>query len=58
MDPVLAVRHGNDLMLAILPSATMSTMRDAYAADPAGIGQGLRDRVHAVAYALLGTDLV
>ena len=58
MDPVLAVRHGNDLMLAILPSATMSTMRDAYAADPAGIGQGLRARVHAVAYALLGTDLV
>lgn len=57
MDPALAVRYGNDLMLAPLANLTVSATQKAYAADPVGVGQGLRERVHAVAFALLRTDL-
>lgn len=57
MDPALAVRNGNDLMLAPLPNATEQATKRAYDADPVGVGEGLRDRVHAVAYALLQTEL-
>lgn len=57
MDPALAVRYGNDLMLAVLPSSTVSATKDALKEDPVGVGEGLRDRVHAVLYALLQTDL-
>ncbi|UNK71848.1 glycoside hydrolase family 3 protein [Microbacterium sp. H1-D42] len=57
MDPALAVRHGNDLMLAMLPSATEKAVKKAHDEDPVGIGNGLRDRVHAVMYAVLQTEL-
>lgn len=57
MDPGQAIIAGNDLMLAVLPSMTESAARDALAADPVGIGEGLRERVHAVMFALLHTDL-
>ncbi|WP_127793737.1 glycoside hydrolase family 3 N-terminal domain-containing protein [Agromyces sp. LHK192] len=57
MDPALAVRYGNDLMLAMLPSSAASATKDALAADPVGVGEGLRDRVHATLYAVLQTDL-
>ncbi|AMB59853.1 glycoside hydrolase family 3 protein [Microterricola viridarii] len=57
MDPGQAIIAGNDLMLAVLPSVTESAARNALAADPVGIGGGLRDRVHAVMFALLHTDL-
>lgn len=57
MDPALAVRYGNDLMLAPLANLTVSATERAYKQDPVGVGEGLRDRVHAVAYALLQTDL-
>ncbi|WES63078.1 glycoside hydrolase family 3 N-terminal domain-containing protein [Microbacter sp. GSS18] len=57
MDPALAVRYGNDLMLAMLPSSTASATEEALEADPVGVGGGLRDRVHAVLYAVLQTDL-
>ena len=57
MDPALAVRYGNDLMLAPLPNAVKKGVKQAYDADPVGVGNGLRDRVHAVTYALLQTEL-
>lgn len=57
MDPRLAVRYGNELMLAPLPNLTVKSMKQAYKEDPVAIGEGLRDRVHTIAYALLSTDL-
>ncbi|KQM82705.1 glycoside hydrolase family 3 protein [Agromyces sp. Leaf222] len=57
MDPAQAVRYGNDLMLAMLGNSTVSTTEKALADDPVGVGEGLRDRVHNVMYALLQTDL-
>ncbi|MDE0546235.1 glycoside hydrolase family 3 N-terminal domain-containing protein [Microbacterium sp. C7(2022)] len=57
MDPTLAVRYGNDLMLAMLPSSAASSTKAALEDDPVGVGEGLRDRVHNVLYALLQTDL-
>lgn len=57
MDPALAVRYGNDLMLAPLANVTVSATERAYKEDPVGVGEGLRERVHAVAFALLQTDL-
>lgn len=57
MDPAQAVRYGNDLMLAVLGSATVNATADALDDDPVGVGDGLRDRVHTVMYALLQTDL-
>lgn len=57
MDPALAVRYGNDLMLAMLGNTTVTQVNAAYDVDPVGVGNGLRDRVHAVMFALLRTDL-
>ncbi|GAA1961592.1 glycoside hydrolase family 3 protein [Agromyces allii] len=57
MDPALAVRYGNDLMLAMLPTSTANQTKSALEADPVGVGEGLRDRVHAVLFAVLQTDL-
>lgn len=57
MDPALAVRYGNDLMLAVLGNSTVRQVDAAYDDDPVGVGNGLRDRVHAVMFALLKTDL-
>ncbi|MFV0407882.1 MAG: glycoside hydrolase family 3 protein, partial [Propioniciclava sp.] len=58
MDANLAVREGNDLMLAVMGHTVVGTMKDAYADDPVGIGNGLRDRVHTWLYWLLRTDAV
>lgn len=58
MDPGQAARHGNDLMLTILGSQTVSDVEKAIEEDPAGMGRGLRDRVHAVMFALLQTDIL
>ncbi len=57
MDPALAVRHGNDLMLAPLSSSVVRAVNAELRDDPVGVGQGLRDRVHAVLFALTQTDL-
>ncbi|CAM3467640.1 glycoside hydrolase family 3 protein [Isoptericola cucumis] len=57
MDPGLAARYGNDLMLAMLPGTDKAT-RAAVEEDPVGVGHGLRERVHAVLYAVLQTDAV
>lgn len=58
MDPALAVRAGNDLMLAPLGTPTVARVHEAYRADPVGVGAALRERVHAVLFTLLQTDLV
>lgn len=57
MDPALAVRNGNDLMLAVLGSSVVKATNAALDDDPAGVGHALRDRVHAVMFALLRTEL-
>lgn len=57
MNPTLAVRNGNDLMLAPLPTNNIRAINKAVKEDPVGVGNGLRDRVHAISYALLRTDL-
>ncbi|WP_353808767.1 glycoside hydrolase family 3 N-terminal domain-containing protein [Agromyces sp. SYSU T00194] len=57
MDPGQAVRHGNDLMLAVLPGSVESAIASELEADPVGVGEALRDRVHAVLFALTQTDL-
>ncbi|MWB97753.1 glycoside hydrolase family 3 N-terminal domain-containing protein [Agromyces seonyuensis] len=57
MDPVQAVLGGNDLFLSALnPSSSVSALRDAAETDPIGIGDGLRDRVHAVLFTMLKTN--
>lgn len=57
MDPELAVKNGNELMLTAIPTPTVKQMHQAYKKDPVGIGQGLRDRTHEISYRLLQTDL-
>ncbi|MFJ4106688.1 glycoside hydrolase family 3 protein [Oerskovia enterophila] len=56
MDPGLAARYGNDLMLAMLPGSDKAT-RAAVEEDPVGVGNGLRDRVHTILYTVLQTNL-
>lgn len=58
MDPAQAAVAGNDIMLAVFPSATVAQTKDAVEADPVGIGNGLRDRVHAFLYVAAMTDEV
>lgn len=57
MDPALAVRFGNDLMLAPLSSSVERTINAELRADPVGVGYALRDRVRTILFALLQTDL-
>lgn len=58
MDPTLAVRHGNDLMLDMLtPTGNIKKLKKAYQDDPVGIANGLRDRVHTTLFVLLQTEL-
>jgi len=56
MDPGLAARYGNDLMLAMLPGSDKAT-KAAVDEDPVGVGNALRDRVHTVLYTTLQTNL-
>ncbi len=56
MDPGLAARYGNDLMLAMLPGSDKAT-RAAVEADPVEVGNGLRERVHTILYTVLQTNL-
>ncbi|SDS21330.1 beta-glucosidase [Paraoerskovia marina] len=56
MDPALAVRNGNDLMLAPFAHTTIDATEEAYDEDPVGVGEGLRDRVHTALYAVLSTS--
>ncbi|WP_084106447.1 glycoside hydrolase family 3 protein [Demequina sp. NBRC 110056] len=54
MDPELAARYGNDLMLAVFPG-TVDTMKSAVDEDPVGMGAALRDRVHNILYTVAGS---
>lgn len=58
MDINLALRHGNDLMLAVLPAGNSAYFDKLYKEDPVGISQGVRERVHTVLYSILKTDAV
>ncbi len=53
MDPNLALRNGNDLMLAAMPSGIETKIDVAYKEDPVGVLEGLRTSVHHVLYTLL-----
>lgn len=55
MDPQQAALHGNDIMLAVFPG-TVDTMKEGVEEDPVGLGNGLRDRVHAVLYAVASSQ--
>ncbi|WP_062378507.1 glycoside hydrolase family 3 protein [Demequina pelophila] len=52
MDPAQAALHGNDWMLSAFPAVTVSAIREAAQADPAGVGAGLRDRVHTILHTI------
>ena len=59
MDLNLAIRNGNDLMLAVMASPQERYFDELYKEDPVGITMGLRERVHNICYAILEyTDLV
>jgi beta-glucosidase len=59
MDLNLAIRNGNDLMLAVLASPQERYFDELYKEDPVGVTMGLRERVHNICYAVLEyTDLV
>ena len=59
MDLNLAVRNGNELMLAPMASGQERRFDEVYAEDPVGVLQGARERVHNIAYSILNfTDLV
>ncbi|WP_061961616.1 glycoside hydrolase family 3 protein [Demequina flava] len=58
MDPALAARYGNDLMLAPFASGSVKNTKAAYDEDPVGMAIGLRDRVHSALYAVTLTDAV
>ncbi|WP_159451360.1 glycoside hydrolase family 3 protein [Demequina sp. NBRC 110054] len=58
MDPAQAALHGNDVMLAVLAPGTVSATEKAVEADPVGIGNGLRDRVHQLLHTVTLTGAV
>lgn len=59
MDLNLAVRNGNDLMLAILPTSNERYFDELYEVDPVGITMAMRERTHNICYSILEyTDLV
>ncbi|MDR1184872.1 MAG: glycoside hydrolase family 3 C-terminal domain-containing protein [Coriobacteriales bacterium] len=59
MDPNLAVRYGNDIMLAPLPTKAKNNMEKIYREDPVGIADGLRARTHNICYSIVNyTDLL
>ncbi|MDN4476261.1 glycoside hydrolase family 3 N-terminal domain-containing protein [Demequina sp. SYSU T00192] len=58
MDPQLAALGGNDVMLAVFPSATVKATAAAAEADPVGMGHALRDRVHALLFTVAKTHAV
>ncbi|WP_062520994.1 glycoside hydrolase family 3 C-terminal domain-containing protein [Demequina silvatica] len=55
MDPELAARGGNDWMLAVFPSATVKSTKAAVDADPVGMGEALRERVHNILFTVAGS---
>ncbi len=59
MDPALAVRNGENLHLAALPTGQSKIVEAEYKEDPVGIATGLRESAHTLLYILLNeTKLV
>lgn len=53
MDPGLAARYGNDLMLEMGIASSARTFNKLYKADPVGLTIGLRERVHNLCYVIV-----
>ena len=53
MDVNLAVRNGNELMLAMLKQGNIDRFDELYQEDPVGITVGARARTHNICYAIL-----
>ncbi len=53
MDANLALRYGNELMLAPLPTGNRSYVNELYKEDPVGVATGLRDRTHTTCYVIV-----
>ncbi|MBI9011594.1 MAG: glycoside hydrolase family 3 C-terminal domain-containing protein [Clostridiales bacterium] len=53
MDVNLAVRNGNELMLAMIKQGNIKKLDELYQEDPVGITVGARARTHNICYALL-----
>ena len=59
MDLDLAIRNGNDLMLAIVATPQERYFDELYKEDPVGVTQAIRARTHNICYSILEyTDLV
>ncbi len=53
MDANLALRYGNELMLAPLPTGNRTYVDKLYKEDPVGVASGLRDRTHTTCYVIV-----
>jgi len=53
MDLNLAVRNGNDLMLAVIATPQERYFDELYKEDPIGITQAVRERTHNICYSIL-----
>ena len=53
-----AVKFGNDLMLEMGLQQSQTKLEKAYKADPAGVGNGLRNSVHDICYSLVNGTLL
>jgi len=59
MDLNLAIRSGNDLMLAILPTSNERYFDELYHEDPVGITEAIRECTHNICFSILeNTNLV
>jgi len=53
MDPELALRNGNDLMLNPLPTSQEKKIKALYKEDPVGVATELQERMHNIAFSIL-----
>lgn len=53
MDPELALRNGNDLMLNPLPSIQEKDIKALYKEDPVGVAIALKERMKAISFSIL-----
>ncbi len=58
MDLNKAVRSGNDLMLAVVPTFNERYFDKLYKQDPVGITAGARECVHNICYSVLQTNVI
>lgn len=53
MNPNIALRNGNELLLSPFPSGVEKEVMGYYKEDPVGVALGLRDRIHTICYNIL-----